>query len=121
MDHIANLITSIRNAEMVRHSALTVPNSKLSRAVLDVLKERGMVTSYEAAERTIDITLPQPVSLHHYKRVSKSGRRIYTNSHTIPIVQRGFGSVIISTSEGVMSGQEARKRKIGGEILCEIY
>jgi len=121
MDHLSNLITSIRNAEMVRHTQLTAPNNKLSRAVLDVLKETKYVSSYAVEEQKLVIKLAQPVKLHHYKRVSKPGRRVYRPAGNIPLVMRGFGMVIVSTPEGVMTGDQARKRKIGGEILCEVY
>jgi small subunit ribosomal protein S8 len=121
MDYISNLITSIRNAEMVRHTELTVPNSKLSRAVLTVLQGKKYISSFKADDRTILIKLPQPVTVHHSRRISKPGRRVYVTSHNIPHILRGLGTVIISTSEGVMAGDEAHKRKVGGEVLCEIY
>lgn len=121
MDHLSNLITSLRNAEMVRKSQLTVPNAKHSRAVLDVLIAKGYVSSYLEQERELTITLPTPVLLHTYKRISKPGRRIYVDSHAIPRVLRGLGSAILSTSLGVMADDEARKRKVGGEVLCEVY
>ena len=123
MDTLSNLLTSIRNAEMVRHTQLTVPAAKLSLAVLAILKAKKYVANFSAneAERTITISLPEPVQTHHYKRISKPGRRMYVNSHTIPTVMGGFGIAIISTSQGVLASSEARKRKVGGEILCEIY
>jgi small subunit ribosomal protein S8 len=121
MDHLSNLITSLRNAEMVRHTSLTVPNNKHSRAVLAVLKAKGYVSSFKEQERDLMIELPQPVQRHTYKRVSKPGRRLYANRHEVRPVLRGLGISVISTSVGVLSDDDARRKHVGGEILCEVY
>jgi small subunit ribosomal protein S8 len=123
MDSISNLLTSIRNAEMASHQELTVPSSKLSLAVLTVLKRKQYIEDFAVEKATpqdsVKITLTG--SIHHYKRISKPGRRMYSEAKDIPTVLQGQGIVIISTSGGVMPGYEAKKKKLGGELLCEVY
>ena len=122
MDHLSNLLTSIRNAELAGLSSTRVVNTKLSLALLAVLKDKKFIASFsEGDDRKIDVILSQPVERHHYRRISKPSRRIYTDSKSIPTVRQGIGMVILSTPEGVMTGQSARKRHLGGEILCEVY
>ena len=126
MDSIANLLTALRNAEMASHKSLLVPSTKISIGILSVLKENGFIKDFSIIEATpqnkIEVTLSKSsTDVHHFKRISKLGRRTYTNAKRIPIVLRGLGMVIISTSEGVMSGQQAKKQNLGGEILCEVY
>ena len=125
MDTISNLITSIRNAEMASHASVTVPSSKIAQHVLEILKAKGYIAGYVVKEAkpqsVIEIGLIRPRIVHHYRRISKPGRRVYVPCSEIPKVLNGLGMVILSTSQGVMAGQEARKRKIGGELLCEVY
>lgn len=122
MDHISNLLTSIRNAELASLTSTAVVDTKLSRAVLAILKDQGYVADIQDAEGgKLSVVLPQPLQRHHYKRVSKPSRRIYTDAKSIPTVRQGLGMVILSTPEGLMTGQDARKRHLGGEILCEVY
>lgn len=121
MDTIANLIVSIRNAEMASLKSLVTPNFKVGRAVLDILKENGYIESYLEDGQNLMITLPQSTKVHSYRRISKPGRRLYVGSKDIPLVRGGSGLLILSTPEGVLSGKEARKRNIGGEILCEVF
>lgn len=125
MDYISNLITAIRNAELASHASLTVPDSKMGINILAILQKHGFIQDFRPDrvddKSVIQITLIQPLVLHHYKRVSKPGRRVYTDVKGIPIVLRGLGIVILSTPEGVIAGQEAKKKKLGGEILCEVY
>lgn len=125
MDHLSNLFTSIRNAELAGHSELSIPHTKHSLAILAVLKQEGYVSNYQAvgdtAIKQIAITLPQPVTRHHYKLISKPGRRLYTSADKIPTVLRGLGAVIVSTPKGVMTGKQARRQKVGGELIAEVY
>jgi small subunit ribosomal protein S8 len=127
MDRIGNLLTSIRNAELAGHSKLSVPHAKLSEAVLANLKKGGYVADFKVSGeknspiKTIAIELPTPVTRHHYKRLSTPGRRLYTPADRIPRVLRGLGDVILTTSQGVMLGKEARKQRVGGELICEVY
>lgn len=125
MDTLGNLLTSIRNAEMARHTATTVPASKASAALLEILKANGYIKGYtartEGVKNLIDVTLTGNGEMHHYKRISKPGRRMYTDAKNIPVVLRGMGMVVISTSSGMMTGKQARKQKLGGELICEVY
>lgn len=122
MDTLGNLLTSIRNAEAASHRELTVPFAKSSLAVLGILKENGYIEGFkenDAAKKGIEIQLVPGVR-HTYKRLSKPGRRLYTASHDIPMILRGLGMVIVSTSKGMMTGKAARKQEIGGELICEV-
>lgn len=122
MDTIGNLLTSIRNAEAAGHSTTSVPFSKMSMAVLAILKEEGYIVDMKEtddAKKRIEITLVEGIR-HSYKRISKPGRRLYTPSRDIPMVLRGLGMVIVSTSKGLMTGKNARKQNLGGELICEI-
>jgi small subunit ribosomal protein S8 len=125
MDRLGNLLTSIRNAELARHAMVTVPFANVSMDVLAILKKTDYITDFVAREdgskKFIDITLAQPSTIHHYKRISKPGRRLYTSAQKIPMVLRGLGMVIVSTSKGVMTGKDAHKQKLGGELICEVY
>lgn len=125
MDYISNLITSVRNAEMASHAQVSVPATKIGQSIVAILKAQGYVASFTVREAKpqsfIDITLLKPRRVHRFRRISKPGRRVYVSASEIPRVLNGLGLAIISTSQGVLSGQEARKRKIGGEVLCEAY
>jgi len=125
MDPIGNLLTSIRNAEMVAHTTLTVRYSKVNLAILDILKKTGYISSFaeitEGKKKDIAVTLLQPVEKHHYRRLSKPGRRLYTPADRIPTVLRGLGIVVVSTSKGLMIGKQAKKLGLGGELLFEAY
>lgn len=122
MDTLGNLLTSIRNAEAVQHGEVIVPFSKVSMAVLGILADNGYISSFSASEGvkpTITITLKQGEK-HTYKRVSTPGRRWYTPASNIPTVLGGLGIVVISTSHGIMTGKDARKKNLGGEIICQV-
>lgn len=125
MDPIGNLITAIRNAELAGHSELKVRFASQSLAVLEVLQKNGYILSFEkiddANKPSIAIQLLQPVVRHHYKRISKPGRRLYTAASKIPIVLRGLGIVVLSTPKGIMTGKEAKKASLGGEVMFEAY
>ncbi|MBI5413714.1 30S ribosomal protein S8 [Candidatus Peregrinibacteria bacterium] len=125
-DPIADFLTRIRNAGRARKRELSVRGSRMLKSIADVLKAKNMIASVE--EMTIEGGAPElkivllagrePLEL---KRISKSGQRIYVGYEDIKRVRNGFGVAIISTSHGVMSGDEARKLKIGGEYICEVY
>ena len=125
VDTTGNFLTSIRNAELAQKASLTVPFASMSVSLLEILEKTGYVSSHAVREddkkKYIDIELPQPIVRHHYKRISKPGRRLYTSAQSIPMVLRGLGMVIVSTSSGIMTGKDARKRKLGGELICEVY
>ena len=127
-DQIADLITRIRNAIMVGKTEIYAPTSKLKVAVVEGLKKANYIDSYEVLAGTPRSTLKVVINaagsaprINAIKKVSKPGRRIYTGADDIPTVKSGRGIVLLSTSKGVMSGQEAKKQRLGGEILVEVY
>jgi len=128
-DPIGDLITRIRNAQMRKHSSLSVPASKLRGWVLDVLEGEGYIRGYSRIELTgekpaFDVELKyfegEPV-ITKIKRVSKPGRRVYSSVGELPSVRNGLGISIVSTPKGVMSDAAARNANVGGEVLCEVY
>ncbi|MBQ3306310.1 30S ribosomal protein S8 [Candidatus Saccharibacteria bacterium] len=127
-DQIADLITRIRNAMMVGKTEIRVPTSKLKVAVVEVLKKAGYIDDYkiEKAEPrgilNVKINAEDtPARITEISKVSKPGRRIYTSAEDIPVIKSGRGIVIISTSKGLMTGREAKKNRLGGEILVKVY
>lgn len=124
-DPIADMLTRIRNAYMVKKESVLVPDSKLKRDILKVMKEKAYIDDFSNSGETsgyIDVKLSygdrQPKKI---ERVSKPGCRVYTKKQDIPTVLQGMGMVIVSTSKGVMTGTEAKKLGLGGEIICKIY
>ena len=127
-DPIADLLTRIRNAKMVGKTEVRVPSSKLKKVVAEQLKKNGYLTGVkvEAAKPRdiLVVTINEPgenSTIHEITRVSKPGRRVYVSSAEIPKVKSGRGLVLISTSKGVMTGVEAAKNKLGGEVLLKVY
>jgi len=127
-DPIADMLTRIRNAVMVRHDSVNIPASKMKIAVAKILKDEGFVRDFEVQSgkpsRTIKIHLKYedkdiPV-INGLERVSKPGLRVYVGSNEIPRVVGGMGIAIVSTSKGVMTGQSAWRQGIGGELLCYV-
>jgi len=123
MDQVADLLTRIKNAILAGKDVLSIPHSKMKEAVLQILKNQNFIKDFESnlAERTILVTLSRENSPTHLKKISKPGRRIYVGSRDIPKPLRGLGLVILSTPKGVISGWEASKQGIGGELICEIW
>lgn len=124
-DPIADLLTRIRNAARARKNFVHVPYSQMKESIAKVLKEAGYVTEVQATGEGVAKELTIELSDEHrnitLKSVSKPGQRIYVKSREIPRVLSGMGLAILSTPKGVMSGDKARKAKIGGEFICEIY
>ena len=128
-DPIADLLTRVRNAGMARHDSVLVPMSKMKQAVANILREEGFVRDVDTVKsgewRMIRLrllpTIRNQPSIRGLKRISRPGLRIYVNRGEIPRVYGGLGVVILSTSQGVMSGQDARNRGIGGEVLCYVW
>ncbi len=124
-DPIADLLTRIRNAYKARKDIVVVPHSKMKMAVLNVLKQRNFISDFEAKKNDkfeeIEIRLNDEVRDISLKKVSKSGQRIYIKSSGIKKINGGLGLSVLSTSKGVMSGEEAQKQKLGGELICEVY
>jgi len=128
-DPIADMLTRIRNAIMARHDFVLVPTSKMKLAIVRVFKEEGFISDYEVLKgkphRVIRISLKyddknQPV-LSGLERISKPGLRMHIQRKEIPRVYGGLGIAILSTSKGVMTGQQAWRQGIGGELLCYIW
>lgn len=125
LDPIADLLTRIRNAGMARKETLTIPHSKIKMGILKVIKERGFITEFGKVKNEsfdeIEITLNQERGVITLKQISKPGQRIYVKSGTLRKVNGGLGVAIISTPKGIISGEQAKKLKVGGELICEIY
>lgn len=128
-DPIADMLTRVRNAMIVRHPKVDVPASKLKMEIARILKEEGYIINYKLAEegnrKTIKIYLKYtpgnlPV-ISHLERVSRPGCRVYVGRQEIPRVLGGLGISILTTPRGVMSGSTARKEGVGGELLCRIW
>jgi small subunit ribosomal protein S8 len=128
-DPIADLLTRIRNGLMVRQKQIVVPSSKVKVAVARILKEEGFIRDYEV---TRDVVQPQLRILLKYdrdrhsvitdlKRVSSPGRRVYVKHDEIPWVLSGLGIAVMSTPQGIMTGQRARRQGLGGEVLCYVW
>lgn len=128
-DPIADMLTRIRNAILARHDFVLVPASRMKLSIAKILKEEGFISDYEVLkgkpQRVIKIYLKyaekkEPV-LTGLKRVSKPGLRIYVQRAEIPRVYGGLGIAIVSTSKGVMTGHQAWRQKVGGELLCYVW
>ena len=125
-DPIADMLTRIRNAQMVDKAAVTMPSSKLKVAIAQVLKDEGYIDSYVVkgeAKAELEIALKyyagRPV-IEHIERVSRPGLRIYKGRHDIPTVQNGLGVAIVTTPKGVMTDRKAHQSGVGGEVLCYV-
>lgn len=128
-DPLGDMIARIRNAQMRLHSKTEMPASSFKGKILEVLKKEGFILNYslnstsENKKRfSIDLKYRSgfPV-INNIQRISKPGRRIYASAESIPKIRNGLGIAIVSTSKGVMSDTEAKKQKIGGEIICKVF
>lgn len=127
-DPIADLLTRIRNANKMHHEKVSIPSSTLKLNILKVLKEEGFIADYVVIEdkkqNVIEVTLKynnNEAVIKGLRRISKPGLRKYTDVENLPRVLHGLGIAIISTSKGVMTDSEARKQKVGGEVLAYIW
>ena len=128
-DPIADMLTRIRNAVRVEKSHVDIPLSKVKRGLAEVLKREGYIWDWEEVESTpvkhIRILLKYGPNgervIQNIKRVSKPGRRVYSGAAKLRPVLGGLGISVISTSRGVISDREARQRRLGGEVLCEVW
>ena len=127
-DPIADMLTRIRNAIMVSKHEVIMPHSKLKEAVAEMLKKNSFIRDVKVIDATVGKSLKIVISnegenarITEIVRMSTPGRRYYTNAKEIPSVKGGRGLVIVSTSKGLMSGQDARKQGVGGELICKIY
>jgi small subunit ribosomal protein S8 len=125
-DPISDLLTRIRNAGTARHKVVVMPYSKLKEQVAGILETNGFITGVKVTTdggfKSLELSLsPNPETITQLIRVSKPGRRVYTSAKDIPLVLGGRGLVIVSTSGGVMTGREARKKGLGGELICKVW
>lgn len=128
-DPISDMLTRIRNAGMARRSEASMPATKMLVAIARVLRDEGYIADYEIQEGTpyntliihLKYTHDKRPAIREIKRVSKSGLRVYRGKDELPRIKSGLGVAIITTSQGVMTGYEARRRGIGGEVLCTVY
>jgi len=128
-DPIADLLTRIRNGYHARKASVDSPNSRIREEIVKILKSEGLVSDYEVVKETQFPTLRihlrydarrKPV-LREINRISKPGLRIYKSAVELVPVRSGIGTQIVSTSQGLMTDREARKKKIGGEVICEVW
>jgi small subunit ribosomal protein S8 len=128
-DPIADMLTRVRNAIMARHDSVLVPTSRMKLAITRILKKEGFIADFEVLkgkpQKAIKIQLKyddknEPI-LSGLERVSKPGLRVYVGRDEIARVHGGLGMAIVSTSQGVMTGQQAWKKGIGGELLCHVW
>ena len=128
-DPIADLLTRIRNANQMRYQEVSAPSSKMKLEIVRILKEEGYIADYKIEKNdvqdNINITLKYGKNkervISGLKRISKPGLRVYAKAEEIPTVLNGLGIAILSTSKGVMTGKEAKKENLGGEVLAYIW
>jgi small subunit ribosomal protein S8 len=128
-DSISDMLTRIRNAGRALQPAVEMPHSKIKESIANVLKQEGYVATVEVenankVQKKIKVQLKyqgKKTVMEGLRRVSSPGRRVYVGAQDIPRVRGGLGVAILSTSEGVMSGTEARKKNLGGELLCFVW
>ncbi|MFQ5592709.1 MAG: 30S ribosomal protein S8 [Anaerolineae bacterium] len=128
-DSIADMLTRIRNATQRRHTFVSMPSSNIKVAIARIMKEEGFINDYQVIDEKPQAVLQvwpkyaegnEPV-ITGMKRVSKPGRRIYKGRHDIPWVLSGMGIVIMSTSRGIITGRQARRKEVGGEVICYVW
>lgn len=128
-DPIADMLTRIRNANMVQHKQVVVPSSKIKVGIAEILREEGFIAGYMV---TNDQPQPNLVMQLKYtgrgepvltglERISKPGKRVYLGHREIPWVRSGLGISIVTTPQGLMTGRQARRSKLGGEVLCNVW
>ncbi len=128
-DPIADMLTRIRNAGMARRTETTMPSSKILVEIAKILQQEGYIRGWEVQESKpfnnlivyLKYASDRRHSIRNIRRISKPGLRVYAGKNEIPRVRNGLGIAIMSTPQGVLTGQEARRRGIGGEIICTVY
>jgi small subunit ribosomal protein S8 len=129
-DPIADMLTRLRNAIAVQKNVVVLPHSIMKEQVAKVLKQINLIDGFETLKvkdsisKDLKITINQPETnarITEIQRMSKPGRRLYARADKIPSVKNGRGFVVVSTSQGLMTGNEAKKKGIGGELICKVY
>ncbi len=126
-DPIGDMLARIKNAQVRNHSKVSLPSSKFKAKIADVLKSEGYIIDYKINDDkkpSIEINLKynsgNPV-INTIERISKPGRRIFSSASSLPKINNGLGIAIVSTPQGVMTDIDARKKKLGGEIICKVF
>ena len=126
-DPIGDMLARIKNAQVRNHSKVSLPSSKFKSKIADVLKAEGYIIDYKINDEkkpSIEINLKynsgNPV-INTIERISKPGRRIFSSASSLPKINNGLGIAIVSTPQGVMTDVDARKKKLGGEIICKVF
>ena len=126
-DPIGDMLARIKNAQVRNHSKVSLPSSKFKAKIADVLKSEGYIIDYKINDEekpSIEINLKynsgNPV-INTIERISKPGRRIFSSASSLPKINNGLGIAIVSTPQGVMTDIDARKKKLGGEIICKVF
>lgn len=128
-DPIADMLTRIRNANQIKHKTVDVPASKLKMEILNVLKQEGYISDFvridDGVQGTLRVSLKYLVNdervVRGLKKISKPGLRVYAKTDDLPQVLNGLGIAIISTSRGIMTDRDARKNKVGGEVIAYVW
>ncbi len=131
-DPIADMLTRVRNALMVGHPTVSIPSSKIKVAIAKILREEGFIVGYRVTKDRLRPQLQIKLKyvgerkerhsvITQLKRVSKPGRRVYSRVSEIPWVRSGMGITIVTTPKGVLTGQQARRLGVGGEVLCYVW
>lgn len=125
-DPIADMLTRIRNGLSNASPSIQVPMSRLKLQLLKVLKAEGYISDFKTSKdgEAIDVTLAgpeEPSRLTYLRRLSRPGRRLHVKASDIPVVRQGQGIVVVSTSQGLMAGHKAKARRLGGELICEVW
>jgi small subunit ribosomal protein S8 len=128
-DPLADMLSRIRNAGLARLDKIEVPSSKLKKRIAEILEAEGYIGGHRLSDDgnqgKIELELryqnDKSLTIRHLARVSRPGRRVYAKCDEIPKVKNGLGICIVSTSHGVMTDREARRRRVGGELVCEVW
>lgn len=130
-DPIADMLTRLRNANVARHDTVRMPSSKLKESLAAILQREGYIGAFKVLsddrrpgrilEVTLKYTTDRSATITGLRRISKPGLRVYTGADKMPRVLGGLGVAVVSTSQGLMTDREARKRRVGGEVLCYVW
>lgn len=128
-DPIADMLSKVRNAALAHHEGVDIPSSKLKLEIIKILKDEGYIESFnivqDGSHTTIHIALKYDSSnnpiLHGAKKISTPGRRVYSGYKELPRIFNGYGTMIVSTSSGVITGKKAAQKMVGGELICSIW
>ena len=128
-DPIADMLTRLRNASLARHPSVVIPHSQLKEAIAQILKDEGFIREFAMMrthqQKALRINLiygaQQEPAISGIQRVSKPSLRIYSKHNEVPRVYGGLGTAVVSTSKGLMTGQQASRERLGGEVLCVVW